>query len=114
MGNLKSKLYPYLISIVVAIYISTQFLSIASTSNIGVTLQEVAMKQTVIFDFLMTQSIESAARTSMFVTPEEFDKELLLQVLSYNQNIQVYDLNIFLLDGTLMSENFEGYHSFKS
>ncbi len=112
---MKSKLYPYMITVVVAIYLTTQFLTIGSTSNIGIILQEVAQKQKTIFEFLINQSIESATRLSTYddiVNVSKDYKEDVLKLLAFNKNIKIYDVIFFDLEGNLINESYEGFTSF--
>lgn len=113
----KSKFYPYIVAIAVSIYISTQIITLASTANIGVTLQEVAQKQKSIFEFLINQSIENAARVSTYpniIETGKLYKDDLMHILSFNNNIKIYDVVFFDLKGNLLTENYEGYTSFQS
>lgn len=115
--NTKSKFYPYLISIFVAIYITTQFLAIGSASSVGLMLKEVAQKQETIFNFLISQSIEGALRTASsenIVQSLTNYKESALRTVSFNKNIKIYDISVFDLDGNLIAENIEGINSFSS
>lgn len=113
--NSKSKLYPYLVAIAVSIYISAQIITLASTVNIGVTLQEVGQKQKSVFNFLISQSLENAYRVSTYpdiISTAKDYKDDLMHVLSYNNNIKIYDIVFFDLDGNLLTENYEEFTSF--
>ncbi len=104
-----------MITVVVAIYLTTQFLTIGSTSNIGIILQEVAQKQKTIFEFLINQSIESATRLSTYddiVNVSKDYKEDVLKLLAFNKNIKIYDVIFFDLEGNLINESYEGFTSF--
>lgn len=117
VSKVKNNFYPYVICLVVVIYITTQFLTIASTSNTGFMLKEVAYKQKTVFQFLINQSIESALRTSTIEDVLKIGtshKEPLLKTIGFNNSIKVYDVNFFDLDGNLLNENYEGINSFSS
>lgn len=113
----RNKLYPYIIAIAVSIYISTQVITLVSTANIGHTLQGVAEKQKSIFEFLINQSIENSTRISTYpdiMNVDKNDKDRLLYTLSFNNNIKIYDISFFDLDGNILTDSYEGFISFKS
>ncbi len=106
----KSKFYPYLISLVVIVYITTQFLALTKNSNTGVMLEEVSKKQQIIFNFLIDQSIESAVNTASYPNLEQKiteNKEELMKILSFSKMREIKDVLFFDVNGNLISSSNE-------
>lgn len=111
----QNKFYPYFTIILIVIYITVQFLTMVSTNNIDVRLEEMSKKQKSVIEFLISKNIESATNTSKYkniVNLLQTQKEMVMRFISFNKAITVYDILVFDLNGNLLNESCEKIKSF--